>query len=291
MSINTKTHRPGCLYVVATPIGNLEDVSGRALRILREVQFILAEDTRVSARLLAHYGITTPLRAFYDHNERATTAGWLERLRDGAQIALISDAGTPLINDPGFLLVREALTHGVRVMAVPGPSAVIAGLSVAGVPVDRFTYEGFLPATAVARQGRLRALAGEQRTMVFLEAPHRLRATLADLRVIFGSARRLTLARELTKKHETLLHGTVDEVSARVESEPEQNLGEMVLCVEGAPEDRAERERAMTVMHVLAKYLPPGRAASAASALTGVPRQELYAQFMKTHAGTKAEMP
>ncbi|SRR5579885_1078265 len=281
MSIKTENPRTGCLYVVATPIGNLEDISARALRTLREVELILAEDTRVSARLLAHYGIATPLHSFHDYNERAAAAGWLARLRDGARIALISDAGTPLINDPGFLLVREALARGIRVMAVPGPSAVIAALSVAGVPVDRFAYEGFLPAAGGPRQARLRALAGEPRTMIFLEAPHRLRATLADMRDVFGAARRMTLARELTKKHETLLHGTIAEVQARLEADPKQNLGEMVLCVEGAPGEKIERERAVAMAHTLAKYLPPGQAAAAASALTGVPRRELYAQFTK----------
>lgn len=291
MSIKPGSNQAGCLYVVATPIGNLEDISARALRVLREVQLILAEDTRVSARLLTHYGIATPLRAFHDHNERESTAGWLEHLRGGAQIALISDAGTPLINDPGFLLVREALAHHIAVVAVPGPCAVIAALSVAGVPVDRFTYEGFLPATTSARQARLRALTGEQRTMVFLEAPHRLRTALADLRDIFGPTRRMTLARELTKKHETVLHGTIDEVLTRVEAEPERNLGEMVLCLEGAAKQSIEREHAAAVMHTLAEYLPPGRAAAAASALTGAPRQELYAQFMKMRAGMKDEKP
>jgi 16S rRNA (cytidine1402-2'-O)-methyltransferase len=286
MSIKPGSNQSGCLYVVATPIGNLEDISARALRVLREVQLILAEDTRVSARLLAHYKITTPLRAFHDHNERESITGWLQCLQAGDQIALISDAGTPLINDPGFLLVREALAHDIAIVAVPGPCAAIAALSVAGVPVDRFTYEGFLPATAGARQARLRTLTSERRTMVFLEAPHRLRPTLADLRDVFGAARRMTLARELTKKHETVLHGTVNEVLARVEVEPEQNLGEMVLCLEGAPEESLDQERAVAVMQTLAKYLPPGRAAAAASALTGVPRQELYAQFMKTHKGS-----
>src|SRR5579885_1846609 len=262
MSIKTENPRTGCLYVVATPIGNLEDISARALRTLREVELILAEDTRVSARLLAHYGIATPLHSFHDYNERAAAAGWLARLRDGARIALISDAGPPLLNDPGFLLVREALARGIRVMAVPGPSAVIAALSVAGVPVDRFAYEGFLPAAGGPR-------------------PHRLRATLADMRDVFGAARRMTLARELTKKHETLLHGTITEVQARLEADPKQNLGEMVLCVEGAPGEKIERERAVAMAHTLAKYLPPGQAAAAASALTGVPRRELYAQFTK----------
>jgi 16S rRNA (cytidine1402-2'-O)-methyltransferase len=200
---------PGTLYVVATPIGNLEDITYRAVRILREVDLVAAEDTRHSRKLLAHYGIATPLTSCFAHNELRKVEQILGRLRAGASVALITDAGTPAISDPGYLLVRLCRDAGLPVAAVPGPAAVIAALSVAGQPVDRFVFEGFLPSRAGARQSRLGALCGDPRTLVLYEAPHRLVACLRDLVGICGGERGVTVARELTKLHEEVFRGTV----------------------------------------------------------------------------------
>lgn len=194
----------GTLYVVATPIGNLEDISARALRVLREVALIAAEDTRHSSRLLAHFGIQTPLAACHEHNERNEGERFIERLQAGDDVALISDAGTPLISDPGYHLVRQARAAGVAVVPVPGACALIAALSAAGLPSDRFIFEGFLPAKAAARRTRLEALKAEPRTLIFYEAPHRILESLGDFEDVFGGERMAVLGRELTKTFETL---------------------------------------------------------------------------------------
>jgi 16S rRNA (cytidine1402-2'-O)-methyltransferase len=270
---------PGTLLIVATPIGNLDDVSARALAALRAADAIAAEDTRQSERLLRHYGIARPLLALHEHNEREIVARLIERLRRGERIALICDAGTPLISDPGFRLVAAAHEAGLRVSPIPGPCAAIAALSAAGLATDRFVFEGFLPAKSAARRARLAQLGGETRTLVLYESRHRLLEALADLVLEFGSERRATLARELTKLHEQVVRAPLGELAARVEADPEMQLGECVLVVEGAPESTsadASLREGQRVFALLARELAPGRAAKLAAAITGAARNALY---------------
>ncbi|MGH8353523.1 MAG: 16S rRNA (cytidine(1402)-2'-O)-methyltransferase, partial [Pseudomonas sp.] len=228
----------GTLYVVATPIGNLDDISARALKVLTEVALIAAEDTRHSLRLLQHFGIATPLAACHEHNERDQGGRFLARLLAGEDVALISDAGTPLISDPGFHLVRQARAAGIAVVPVPGACALIAALSAAGLPSDRFIFEGFLPAKATARRARLEQVKEEPRTLIFYEAPHRILECLEDLERVFGGARPALLARELTKTFETLKGLPLAELRAWVAADSNQQRGECVLLVAGwqAPE-------------------------------------------------------
>lgn len=268
----------GRLWVVATPIGHLDDMSARAVEVLKRVERIAAEDTRHSAPLLARYGIATPTTALHEHNEREEVERLLARLRAGAELALISDAGTPLISDPGFRLVRAARAAGVTVSPVPGPCAAIAALSVAGLPSDRFVFEGFLPAKAAARRERLAELAGEARTLVFYESSHRVRECLDDMAAVFGAARPAVLARELTKLFETVLDGTLAQLQARLAADPNQERGEFVLLVGGREAGEDERlAEGRRVFALLREELPPARAAKLAAAITGARRKELYA--------------
>ncbi len=227
--MNSPAPGPGILYVVATPIGNLEDLTFRALRVLQEVALVAAEDTRHSRKLFQHYGITTPMTSCHAHNEAAKGERLLARLEQGESIALISDAGTPAISDPGFVLVRQCRERGIVVTAVPGPSALTAALSIAGLPVDRFAFEGFLSAKQGARREALQRLRNEERTLVFYEAPHRLLATLHDILSEFGSAREVAVARELSKIHEEVFRGTVEAAIAHFGRE--RVRGEIVLLV------------------------------------------------------------
>jgi len=277
------SNQPGTLYVVATPIGNLGDISARAVQILTTVDAILAEDTRVSARLLAQHGIATPMHSLHEHNERGRVPALVARLTGGQSLALISDAGTPLISDPGYLLVRAAHEAGLPVRAVPGPSAVTAALSVCGLPVHRFAFEGFLAPRAAARRRALQALRSETRTLVLLEAPHRLAALLADLVEVFGAQRRVCLSRELTKLHETVRTGTAGELAQWVGADPDQQRGECVLVIEGAAAEASLP--AGQVLEVLLEYLPPRAAAAAAAAITGGRRNELYALALSRRQG------
>ncbi|MGK2905647.1 MAG: 16S rRNA (cytidine(1402)-2'-O)-methyltransferase [Desulfuromonadales bacterium] len=219
----------GTLYVVATPIGNLEDITYRAVRILSEVDLVAAEDTRHSRKLFARFGIQKPLVSYHDHNEQQRQEELLHRLQAGENIALISDAGTPCIADPGYRLVASCHAAGITVVPIPGPSAVIAALSAAGVSTERFAFEGYLPQRTKARVDLLRQLIGEQRTLVFYEAPHRLAATLADLVEIMGAERLLVVARELTKLYEEFFRGTAAEALTRFTREPAR--GELVLII------------------------------------------------------------
>jgi 16S rRNA (cytidine1402-2'-O)-methyltransferase len=281
------SNRAGLLYVVATPIGNLADIGRRAVETLAEVDLVVAEDTRRSRRLLGHLGIGTRLTSLHEHNERAVVAGLVERLDRGERIALVSDAGTPLISDPGFRLVREARRAGIAVVPVPGPCAATCALSVAGLPTDRFVFEGFLPAKAVARRTRLEQLARETRTLVFYESGRRLAGCLDDLRAAFGPERPAVLARELTKVHETVLDGTLASLAERVAADPEQALGESVLLVGGAP-DAEEGDDAPVrdlVTALLAEGLAVSRAAAVAARVTGQPRRRLYALAQALHDG------
>jgi 16S rRNA (cytidine1402-2'-O)-methyltransferase len=268
----------GTLYVVATPIGNLGDLSGRARAVLGGVDAILAEDTRHTRKLTAHCGLATPLESLHEHNEEALTAALVGRLAAGASLALCSDAGTPLVSDPGFRLVRAARAAGVPVVAVPGPCAAIAALSIAGLPSDRFTFEGFLPARDGPRRERLTALAHEQRTLVFYEAPHRLAATLEEMAVAFGGERPAVVARELTKLHEAVVGDTLDDLVAWSARDPHAASGEVVLVVAGsaAPPASAGVLDAERVLAVLLKELPVKQAAALAAKLTGRPKNELY---------------
>jgi 16S rRNA (cytidine1402-2'-O)-methyltransferase len=267
----------GCLYVVATPIGNLGDITRRAVEVLSAVDLIAAEDTRHTRRLLQHLGIDKPLRSLHEHNERERVHALLERLRDGEQVALVSDAGTPLISDPGYPLVRACRAEGIRVVPVPGASALIAALSVAGLPTDRFRFEGFLPRRAPARRERLQALATAPETLVFYESAHRIEESLADLCAVFGEAREAVLARELSKRHETLLDGTLGELRARVCADPDQRRGEFVLVVAGAPAEAQGDEQALrTLLAVLLEELPLKQASAIAARLSGEKKNRVY---------------
>ncbi len=272
-------HKTGTLWVVATPIGNLEDLSPRAQRVLREVTLIAAEDTRHSKPLLAHFGIGTPLSALHEHNEREAIAPLLARLRAGEDIALISDAGTPLISDPGYRLVRAARENGIRVGTAPGPCAAVAALSIAGLPSDRFVFEGFLPPKAPARRARLRELAHESRTLVLYESSHRIRECCEDLREIFGAQREARLLRELTKLHETVLGETLGEIAARMANDADQHRGEFVLVIASAGEEVDDKiAEGRRVYALLREELPPAQAAKLASAISGAPRKALYGE-------------
>ena len=268
---------PGTLFVVATPIGNLGDLSPRAQQTLRDVAAICAEDTRRSGQLLAHFGIATPLVALHEHNEDAIAQRVVARLQGGESLALVSDAGTPLVSDPGFRLVRAARAAGVKVSPVPGPSALVAGLSVAGLPSDRFAFEGFLPAKASARRERLQGLVAEPRTLIFYESSHRIAETLADMAAAFGGDRPAVLARELTKLFETVLDGGLAGLQARVEADPDQRKGEFVVLVQGAGEAAdAKVAEGRRLYARLKDHLPPSTAAKLAAELSGAPRKALY---------------
>lgn len=229
----------GVLYIVATPIGNLEDVTLRALRILKEADLIAAEDTRHTKKLLAHYGIDRPLTSYHEHNEKTKAHDLVIRLEQGQNVALVSDAGTPTLSDPGYRLVREAIKAGVNVVPVPGPSAMAAVLSASGLATDRFAFEGFLPAKKRLRREKLGRLREERRTLVFFEAPHRLKESLRDLLELLGD-RQVVLGREVTKVHEEFVRGSLSEVSARMDrGEPR---GEITLVVEGSEGEAAPPE-------------------------------------------------
>jgi len=274
MSIN----KEGILYVVATPIGNLQDLSQRAQTILREAELIVAEDTRHSRQLLAHFAINTPMQALHEHNERQFSESLIQRLQKGTRIALISDAGTPLISDPGFQLVKLAHLAHIRVVPIPGPSALISALSVAGLPTDRFIFEGFLPSKSSARQQRLHHLAVETRTLVFFEAPHRLLDCLEDMIVIFGTQRIAVLAKELTKLFETIYSDSLEGIKDWLNAEPIRQKGEFVLVVQGAllPDKQQINPEAERIFYLLRQELPQKQAARLASQITGVSQNTLY---------------
>lgn len=269
---------PGVLYIVATPIGHLGDISARALEVLAGADLIAAEDTRHSARLLRHYGIQAPALSLHEHNEREQIPRLVERLGAGAAIALLSDAGTPVISDPGHLLVRAAQDAGIRTVPLPGPSALAAALSVSGQAADRFVFEGFLPSRAAARAERLAELRHEVRTLVFYEAPHRIVETLRAMREAFGLEREAVLAREISKIHETVRRAPLGVLSDWVAGDPDQQRGEIVLVVHGADaaSTQASEPAVRQALEVLMAELPLKQAAALASRLTGVNRNRLY---------------
>ena len=265
------------LFVVATPIGNLEDISYRAVRILSEVDLIAAEDTRHSRVLLSHYNISTSLKAFHEHNEAQLESYILDRIANGEAIALISDAGTPLISDPGYNLVCAARKAGLPVHAVPGPSAVTTALSVAGLPSDRFIFEGFLPSKPVARKKKLKTLCRETRTLVFYESSHRIEAAIEDMSEVFEGHRLAAVCRELTKKFETVLRGPLVEIGEKLTEDRNQTRGEFVIVVNGYIEDEDEAlANAYIVAQALLEYLPASQAARVAAKLNDVPRRKVY---------------
>jgi 16S rRNA (cytidine1402-2'-O)-methyltransferase len=263
----------------------------RAVEVLSSVDVIAAEDTRHSARLLQEYQIHTPTVSFHEHNEAGMTSRLLARLQGGERIALISDAGTPLINDPGYRLVCRAHDEGIRVVAVPGPSAVTAALSVAGLPTDRFVYEGFLPAKSAARQQCLTALAREPRTLVFFEAPHRLAATLDAMADVLGADRRATLVRELSKLHETVRRLPLAALAAWVHEDTQQQRGESVIIVEGyqRPAEQALDEETRRLLGILLEALSTRQAADIAARITGIRRNTLYQAALELGGGHRQE--
>lgn len=271
---------PGILYLVATPIGNLRDFTFRAVDILQQVDLIACEDTRHSRPLLDHYGISTPTAAFHEHNEDATSPRLIERLQRGESIALVSDAGTPLINDPGFPLVRSARAAGIRVVPVPGPCALVAALSASGLPADRFAFEGFLPRKSSARKAALESLRNDSRTLIFYESSHRVAECVADIAAIFPSDRRLVIARELTKLFESIVDTRVGEALAFLESDPNRRKGEFVLVLEGAP-DAGGTEEGLTadderVLRILLEDCSVKTAVSLTVKITGARRETVY---------------
>jgi len=267
----------GRLYVVATPIGNLDDITLRALRVLAEADVVAAEDTRHSRMLLSRHGLERPLLALHEHNEEQQAALLVDRLKRGESVALISDAGTPLLSDPGYRLVGLAAAAGIEVVAIPGASAVTAAISISGLATDRFAFEGFLPARSNARRQWLQGLQTERRTLVFFESSHRIADSLAEMALVFGPERQAAVCREMTKRFETVLRGSLGEISERVGADPNQRRGEFVLVVAGCPR---ETEEALPGAVRLARELQPllgaSQAARTAARFMGVARRTVY---------------
>jgi 16S rRNA (cytidine1402-2'-O)-methyltransferase len=270
----------GTLYVVATPIGNLGDITARALETLRSVDWIAAEDTRHSKSLLQHFGIDKPLISLHEHNERQRVAEIIQRLQDGDNVALVSDAGTPLLSDPGYVLVSRARAAGLPVTPVPGASAITAALSAAGLPTDRFLFAGFTPAKSQARREALRELVVRTCTVVLFESSHRIVDLLTDLREVLDDAgdgeRRVVIARELTKRFETFLSGSSGELLSRLQDDPDQQRGEFVVLLQGAPQKETDDDALKACLTVLLEELPVKQAANLAAKLTGAKRNTAY---------------
>ena len=282
----------GRLYVVATPIGNLGDMSSRAHEISQSCSLIAAEDTRHTGVLLKHFGIQTPQLSLHDHNEQYRASDIIERLRQGASVALVSDAGTPAISDPGFELVRAAAAAGFEIIAIPGPCAAVSALSIGALPTDRFCFEGFLPARGAARRKRLQSLANEARTLVLYEAPHRVREALEDCAAVFGGERSGVVAREITKMHETTYRGPLRELAARAESDPDFTRGEIVLLIAGAPQTITDDDRGADghggaldrALRILLAELPLKQAARLAAQITEARDNEAYKRALHLKA-------
>jgi 16S rRNA (cytidine1402-2'-O)-methyltransferase len=270
------TSKPGRLYVVATPIGNLDDISARALQTLRAVPLILAEDTRHSQRLLQHYGIASELSSLHEHNERERTPAIIKRLLAGDDIALISDAGTPLLSDPGYVLIKAASEQGITISPVPGASAITAALSAAGLPTHRFVFEGFLPAKQSARRQALEGFKHETGVTVLFESTHRIADLLQDIRAVLGGERELVLARELTKLHETFLRGSTDQIIEVLTNQAEQHRGEFVVLIAPGVELPSDEQALQHCLQVLLAELPLKQAVQLAAQITGVKRNRVY---------------
>jgi 16S rRNA (cytidine1402-2'-O)-methyltransferase len=278
----------GRLEVVATPIGNLGDLSSRAREVLAAADLIAAEDTRRTGQLLNAIGVTGRMISLHDYNEEARIAPLVQQLLDGQVIALVSDAGTPLLSDPGFGLVRAAAAAGIEVRSVPGASAVTAALSIAGLATDRFAFEGFLPSRAGERRALLAQLAAETRTLVLFEAPHRIAATLADLAQSFGDDRAAVVTRELTKMHESVYRGTLGELCALAAGDADMARGEITVVIAGAAPERAidgDTELLTRALQLLLQELPPARAAAIAAQLAGAKRSDAYQLALRLQRG------
>jgi len=273
----------GRLAVISTPIGNLGDLSPRARDELAAAELVAAEDTRRTGQLLTTLGLNRPLVSLHEHNETERIGELIEKLRAGARIALVSDAGTPLLSDPGFELVRRVAQEGVSIVAVPGPSAITAALSIAGLPTERFTFEGFLPARLAERRARLAELASEARTLVFFEAPHRIAECLDDMSTTFGAGRSAAVARELTKVFETVYRGTLASLAAQAHSDANFTRGEITIVVSGAARAEVDPARAQldATLRVLLSELAPSKAAAIAARLTGAKRNDAYARALE----------
>ncbi|MEJ2106974.1 MAG: 16S rRNA (cytidine(1402)-2'-O)-methyltransferase [Acidiferrobacteraceae bacterium] len=279
----------GTLYLVATPIGNLGDMSARAIETLKKVDLIAAEDTRHSAPLLRHFSIATTTTSFHEHNEAEKVGQLVDRLRAGEDIALISDAGTPLVNDPGYRLVRAARDDGLRVVAVPGPCAAIAALSVSGLPTDEFVFAGFPPPRREARRRWFQERANERRTQIFYESPHRIVESLEDMAAVYGGDRAVAVARELTKRYETVLDGPLVAVVERVRDDPNQQKGEFVVLLRGREKREDEMpDEAVRTLEILASELPPRQAAALASQITGLAKNRLYRWLVNSGSGSSS---
>jgi 16S rRNA (cytidine1402-2'-O)-methyltransferase len=281
------SNEAGVLYVVATPIGNLGDMSARALEILGAVDVVAAEDTRRTGALLSHFGIRARQVSLHEHNEPRQVPALIDRLRAGGAVALVSDAGTPLISDPGYRLVAAAREAGIRVSPVPGPVAAIGALSVSGLPSDRFVFEGFLPARAPARRERLKALADDPRTLIFYESSHRIADALADMREVLGARRRAVVARELTKTFEQVEGGTLADLCDWLAADADHAKGEFVVLTAGAPEPTGEgvTSEAERILGLLLEELPVKKAAKLAAEITGVGKNLLYARAVELKSG------
>lgn len=268
---------PGTLYVVATPIGNLADLSPRAVDVLTQVDLVVAEDTRHTAQLLRHFGLSRPMQSLHEHNEKQKVESVVQRLRENQSIALVSDAGTPLVSDPGFPLLRRLRELDLPVIAVPGPCAAVAALSVAGLPTDRFAFEGFLPPRQAARLARIQALATEPRTLVFYESGKRLHGMLEDLCSVLGGEREAAVARELTKLYESLYRGNLAQLKDRSTSDQDMSRGELVVVVQGLAADEQEHDRELDrVLTILLPAVPLSQAVKLACALTDLARNQVY---------------
>ena len=279
------TDLTGILYIVATPIGNLQDITQRALDTFTQVDLIAAEDTRHSGLLLSHYGIKKPFFALHDHNEQEKAHILVEKLKQGSNIALISDAGTPLISDPGFHLVRQCREAGIRVVPLPGACAAITALCASGIASDRFCFEGFLPAKSKARKDKLENIAEEDRTLIFYESTHRILDTLEDMQSVLGGERYIVLAREITKTWETITGNTIKNLREWLLEDPNRTKGEMVLIVEGKPKSDNNDEispQAVKALELIAEELPLKKAAAIVSELYGYKKNALY-QFGLAH--------
>jgi 16S rRNA (cytidine1402-2'-O)-methyltransferase len=264
------------LYIVATPIGNLGDISERAIEILKQVDLIAAEDTRHSKTLLERFGIKTKICAYHEHNEEKITQQLIQQILDGESIALISDAGTPLINDPGYKLVVTAHNNNIKVVPIPGPSAIITALSASGLPTNKFTFEGYLPAKSEARKKCLQELMSESRTLVFYEAPHRIVESIKIMQEIFGAERRITIARELTKQFEQIVRDNLQAINEKFENGEIKIKGEFVIIVEGVQETLVTDKEALRINQILAEKCSPKDAAGLTAKITGKKKNEVY---------------
>ena len=266
----------GHLYIVATPIGNLGDISERAVEILKQVDLIAAEDTRHSKTLLERFVIKTKVTAYHEHNEEKITQQLIQQIQQGESIALISDAGTPLINDPGYKLVVAAHDNKIQVVPIPGPSAIITALSASGLPTNKFIYEGYLPAKNKARKTRLKELKNESRTIVFYEAPHRIVESMKIMQEILGDNRRVTIARELTKQFEQIVCDQLSVINNKIENEEIKQKGEFVIVVEGAKEIAVSDEEVLRINQILADKMSPKEAAGLTAKITDRKKNEVY---------------